>query len=204
MAAALKARQRTDGFWNVNLGYTNDYAGPEATGTSCFTYGMAWGINHGYLDANTYLPVVINGWNALANGALHHTSGADNGMLGYVQGTGDRPGSSQPVTYTSVPNFDDYGVGLFLLAGSQMYQLSSSPRLVLAPPVLTNQQVQLNFTIISSLTNVPLNLLQADQLDAGWVANRTAAFTTNIAGTSYRFTTTNNAATRFYRIQAGL
>lgn len=204
MAAALKAVQRSDGFWNVNLGYTNDWPGPEATGTSCFTYGMAWGINHGYLDANTYLPVIINGWNALANGALHHTSGTDNGFLGYVQGTGDRPSSSQPVTYNSVPNFDDYGVGLFLLAGSQVYQLSSSPGIVLAPPVLTNNQVQLNFTVISSLTNVPLNLLQTDQLGAGWITNRTAAFTTNIAGLSYRFTTTNNAAARFYRIQAGL
>jgi len=34
------------------------------------------GINHGHLDANTYLPAAINGWNALATGALHHTSDA--------------------------------------------------------------------------------------------------------------------------------
>jgi rhamnogalacturonyl hydrolase YesR len=204
MAAAIKAVQRPDGFWNVNLGYTNDYAGPEATGTACFTYGMAWGINRGHLDTNTYLPVVINGWNALANGALHHTTDTNNGFLGYVQGTGDRPSSSQPVTYTSVPNFDDFGVGLFLLAGSEMYRLSSSPGIVLAPPVLTNSQVRLNFKVISSLTNVPLNLLQTGRLDVGWITNRTAAFVTNIAGVSYCFTTTNGAAAQFYRVQAGL
>jgi rhamnogalacturonyl hydrolase YesR len=204
MAAALKAVQRSDGFWNVNLGYTNDYPGPESSGTACFTYGMAWGINHGYLDTNTYLPAVINGWNALASGALHHSTGADNGFLGYVQGTGNQPSSGQPVTYNSVPDFDDFGLGLFLLAGSQVYQLSSSPGIVLSPPVLTNHQVQLNFTVISSLTNVPLNLLQTDQLGAGWTTNRTATLTTNIAGISYRFTTPNSTSTRFYRIQAGL
>jgi rhamnogalacturonyl hydrolase YesR len=204
MAAALKAVQRSDGFWNVNLGYTNDYPGPESSGTACFTYGMAWGINHGYLDTNTYLPAVINGWNALASGALHHSTGADNGFLGYVQGTGNQPSSGQPVTYNSVPDFDDFGLGLFLLAGSQVYQFSSSPGIVLSPPVLTNHQVQLNFTVISSLTNVPLNLLQTDQLGAGWTTNRTATLTTNIAGISYRFTTPNSTSTRFYRIQAGL
>ena len=137
MAAALKAVQRPDGFWNVNLAYTNDYPGPESSGTACFTYGLAWGINHGYLDTNTYLPAVINGWNALANGALHHSAGADNGFLGYEQGSGSKPSDSQPVTYTSVPDFDDFGLGLFLLAGSQVYQLSSTPGITLAAPVLT-------------------------------------------------------------------
>ncbi|HTY87645.1 MAG TPA: glycoside hydrolase family 88 protein [Candidatus Acidoferrum sp.] len=204
MAAALKAAQRTDGFWNVNLGYTNDFPGPESSGTAGFTYGLAWGINHAYLDAKTYLPAAIAGWNALANGALHHTSGPNNGFLGYVQSTGSQPSDGQPVTYDGVPNFDDYGLGLFLLAGSQVYALSSSPGIVLAPPVLTNKEVRLDFTVISSLTNVPLNLLQAGQLDSGWITNRTATFTTNIAGLSYRFTATNNATARFYRIQAGL
>ncbi len=203
MAAALKAVQRTDGFWNVNLGYTNDFPGPESSGTACFTYGLAWGIRHGYLDANTYLPAVVNGWNALAIGALHHSTGLDNGFLGYEQSSGSQPADGQPVTYTSVPNFDDYGLGLFLLAGSQVYQLSSSPGIVMSPPVLTNNQAHLDFTIISSLTNVPLNLLQADQLGAGWITNRTAVFTTNVAGVSYHFTSSNNVATRFYRIQAG-
>jgi hypothetical protein len=75
---------------------------------------------------------------------------------------------------------------------------------MLSQPVLTNNQVQLNFTVISSLTNVLLNLLQTDQLGTGWTTDTTATLTTNIAGISYRFTTPNSAATRFYRIQAGL
>ena len=132
MAAALKAVQRSDGFWNVNLAYANDYPGPETSGTAMFTYGLAWGINKGYLDIYSYLPTVINGWNALAVGALHHDEGTNSGFLGYVQSTGDRPASGQPVTYTSVPNFEDYALGAFLLAGSEVYKLN-------ALPVITNQ-----------------------------------------------------------------
>src|SRR5579862_2622030 len=188
MAAAIRALQRPDGFWNVNLAYTNDYPGPESSGTACFTYGLAWGILHGYLDRNTYLPAVINGWNALAVGALHHSTGADNGFLGYEQASGDAPASGQPVTYTSVPDFDDFGLGLFLLAGSQVYQLSSPPGVVLAAPVVAGNQVQINFTVVSSFTNATISLLQTGQLGTGWVTNTTATLTTNVPGSSYCFT----------------
>ena len=47
----------------------------------------------------------------------------DDGMLGFVQGTGKQPSDSQPVTYDSEPDFDDFGLGCFLLAGSEVYQL---------------------------------------------------------------------------------
>ena len=43
-----------------------------------------------------------------------------NGFLGYVQGTGKEPKDGQPVTYKSVPDFEDYGVGCFLLAGTEV------------------------------------------------------------------------------------
>jgi unsaturated rhamnogalacturonyl hydrolase len=201
MAVAIKAVQRADGFWNVNLGYTNDFPGPESSGTACFTYGLAWGINHGYLDTNTYLPAVIAGWNALAVGALHHSTGSDNGMLGYEQPSGSYPTNN--FSYTSTPDFDDFGLGLFLLAGSQIYQLSSPPGIVLATPILTGKQVQLNFTVISSLTNATLNLLQTGKLGTGWTTNTTTTLTTNVSGISYCFTATNNATARFYRVQIG-
>ena len=201
MAAALKAVQRSDGFWNVNLACTNDYPGPEASGTSCFTYGLAWGINHGYLDRSNYLPAVINGWNALANGALHHSAGTANGFLGYEQSTGKQPSDGQPVTYTSVPNFGDFGVGLFLLAGSQVYQLSSPAGVTMATPVLEGGQLQLDFTVITSLTNAAFSLLQTAQLGGNWTTNSAALLTTIIPGASYRFTTTHDATCGFYRIQ---
>jgi rhamnogalacturonyl hydrolase YesR len=116
MAEALKARQRSDGFWNVSLDDPNDYGGPETSGTSFFTYGMAWGVNHGLLDSATYYPVVVAAWQGLCEIAIH-----ENGYLGYIQGVGSNPSSSQPVTYETT---SDFGVGAFLLAGSEVAKLA--------------------------------------------------------------------------------
>jgi rhamnogalacturonyl hydrolase YesR len=118
MCKALLRVQRDDGFWNVSLHDPNHYGGKETTGTSLFVYGMAWGINNGKLPEKKYLPAVIKGWNALSFESLH-----DNGFLGYVQGTGKEPSTGQPVTYDSMPDFEDYGLGCFLLAGCQVYKL---------------------------------------------------------------------------------
>lgn len=54
-------------------------------------------------------------WNGLVSTAVH-----PDGFLGYVQNVGDRPESSQPVTYDSTANF---GVGAFLLAGTELARL---------------------------------------------------------------------------------
>jgi unsaturated rhamnogalacturonyl hydrolase len=118
MLLALLKVQRPDGFWNASLHDPNNYGGKEATGTSLFVYGMAWGINHNVIDRKTYLPAVQKAWYALITESVHK-----NGFLGYVQGTGKEPKDGQPVTYTSQPDFEDYGLGCFLLAGSEVYKL---------------------------------------------------------------------------------
>lgn len=118
IAEALVPLQRKDGFWNASLHDPTHFGGKETTGTSLFVYGIAWGINHGYLDAKKYKPIVIKAWNAMVKDAVHA-----NGFLGFVQGTGKEPKDGQPVTYTSMPDFEDYGLGCFLLAGSEMYRM---------------------------------------------------------------------------------
>ena len=118
MAAAIQAVQRDDGFWNVSLHDPDHYGGPETTGTALFTFGFAWGINNDILDREEYLPTALAGWDALATESLH-----EDGFLGYVQSTGKQPSAGQPVTYESVPDFEDYGLGCFLLAGSEIYKL---------------------------------------------------------------------------------
>ncbi len=118
MSQALKACQRSDGFWNPSLHDESNYGGKEASGTSLFVYGMAWGVRRGLLDRDTYLPVLLKAWNALVTEAVH-----PDGMLGYVQGTGKEPKDSQPTTYDKEPDFDDFGVGCFLLAGTEVYKL---------------------------------------------------------------------------------
>jgi unsaturated rhamnogalacturonyl hydrolase len=116
MAAALATTQRSDGFWNVNLADPQHLPGPETSGTAFFTYGMAYGINSGLLDAATYQPVVARAWNGMVTNAVH----AD-GVLGWVQGVGSEPESSQPVTYDTTA---DFGVAGFLLAGTEVAALT--------------------------------------------------------------------------------
>lgn len=117
MMQALLPLQRPDGFWNVSLHDPTHFGGPELTGTALFVYGMAWGINHGLLNRKTYGPAAVKAWNAMTNTCVHPT-----GFLGYVQGTGKEPKDGQPVTYTSMPDFEDYGLGCFLLAGTELYK----------------------------------------------------------------------------------
>lgn len=117
MAKAIKKCQRTDGTWNVSLLCEANYGGKELTGTALFVYAMAWGVNNGYLSKHKYMPTIIRAWKAMC--ACVHP----NGRLGYVQGTGKQPSDSQPVTFDSVPDFEDYGVGCFLLAGAEMSKL---------------------------------------------------------------------------------
>ena len=119
MMYALIPVQREDGFWNVSLHDPNHFGGKELTGTALFVYAMAYGINQDILPREKFLPVVLQAWNGLANDCLH-----ENGFLGYVQGTGKEPKDSQPVLYDREPNFDDYGLGCFLLAGTEIYKLS--------------------------------------------------------------------------------
>lgn len=121
MAEALRKVQREDGFWNVSLHDPTHFGGKESTGTALFAYGMAWGVRNGVLDANVYRPVIAKAWHALSTEAVH-----PNGFIGYTQGTGKEPKDGQPVTYTSMPDFEDYGLGCFLLAGSEIYKLTSS------------------------------------------------------------------------------
>lgn len=116
MSAALLKCQREDGFWNASL-VSQDFAGPELTGTSLFLYGMSWGVRNGLLKKKDYLPAIEKAYKAAAS-CVHN-----DGFLGNVQGSGDRPASSQPVSYVREPDFDDYGLGCFLLGLTEYSRL---------------------------------------------------------------------------------
>ena len=118
MTKALLKRRQADGYWYVSLDDPQDFGGKELTGTALFIYGMAWGVRTGVLPANKFCPIIYETWNNMVKDCLH----AD-GALGYVQGTGKEPKDSQPVTYDKEPDFDDYGLGCFLLCGTEVYKL---------------------------------------------------------------------------------
>ena len=128
MAAAVLPIQRPDGFWSSSLVDPTHCAtlglagqdGPETSGTALFAYGLAWGLRKKFLD-DSYRPALLAAWNGLLTTALQ-----PNGLLGYVQSTGDRPCTdTTALGATKLANFDDYGVGAFLLAGSELFRIAA-------------------------------------------------------------------------------
>ena len=112
MAESLKNCQRKDGTWSMGLlGGVEGYPLKETSGTSFFTFGLAWGINNGILDRATYEPTIFKAWNALTECVT------EEGMLGYVQPVGAAPGDSY------ADKTEVYGVGAFLAAGTEVYKL---------------------------------------------------------------------------------
>lgn len=115
MAQAIMAAQRPEGYWTRSMLDPEHAPGPETSGTAFFTYGFLWGINNGYLDKKTYLPVVQRSWSYLSKTALQ-----PNGRVGYVQPIGERAIPGQVVNQQSTANF---GVGAYLLAATELYKL---------------------------------------------------------------------------------
>ena len=114
MAAKIAAIQSPDGLWRSGLLDPDSYDLPEVSGSAFFTFGIAYGLNEKILDRKTYLPVVEKSW----KGMLSHIY-AD-GRLGSIQPIDGQPGKFKPsASYV-------YGVGGFLLAGSEMHRLATA------------------------------------------------------------------------------
>ena len=112
MAAKILACQQSDGLWRASLLDPDDYPLKETSGSGFYTYALAWGVNQGLLDAAKYEPAIDKAW-----GALVECVDAD-GKLTHVQPIGADP-----------KKFDEnatevYGVGAFLLAGSEVYRIT--------------------------------------------------------------------------------
>ena len=110
MAAATLAVQGSDGLWRPGLLDPDAYPLPEISGSAFIAYAMAYGVNQGILDRATYWPAVEKAW----AGMLQHVY-AD-GRLGCIQPVGAAPGA-----FTETSSYV-YGVGAYLLAGSEIYK----------------------------------------------------------------------------------
>ena len=132
-AAKLKSIQYADGAWRSSLLNVTADGGacswssgkgipcdpvPETTGTANFCYALAWGINNGILPSGTFLPVVAKAWSWLSQSALH-----DDGLVGYCQ-----PGGAAPENNFASNSTNNFCVGQFLLASSQVSRLAANAR----------------------------------------------------------------------------
>ncbi|MGA7340846.1 MAG: glycoside hydrolase family 88 protein [Terracidiphilus sp.] len=110
MAAGMLSIQGKDGLWRPGLLDADSYPLPEISGSAFITYALAYGVNEGILDKATYWPAVEKAW----AGMLAHVY-AD-GRLGSIQPVGAAPGA-----FTETTSYV-YGVGAYLLAGSEIYR----------------------------------------------------------------------------------
>lgn len=108
MSAKIASLQQSDGLWKTGLLDPDSYSMSEVSGSAFYTYGLAWGIHHGLLDAKTFQPVVAKGW----SGMVSHIYAS--GRLGSIQ-----PVGAAPDAFTASSSYV-FGVGGFLLAGSEL------------------------------------------------------------------------------------
>jgi rhamnogalacturonyl hydrolase YesR len=103
--------QQPDGLWRSSLLDPANYPLKETSGSGFYCYALAWGVNQGLLDRPRFGPAVLNAWRGLSSCVT------DEGRLTHVQPIGADPKKFDE-TSTEV-----YGVGAFLLAGSEVYRL---------------------------------------------------------------------------------
>jgi unsaturated rhamnogalacturonyl hydrolase len=111
MANRIVALQQDDGLWRSSLLDAASYPLKETSGSGFFAYALAWGVNEGILERSAFQPAVLKAWAAL-NACI-----TSEGKLTHVQPIGADP-KKFPEDSTEV-----YGVGAFLLAGSEIYRL---------------------------------------------------------------------------------
>jgi len=111
MADKLVTCQQADGLWRSSLLDPESYPNPETSGSGFFCYAMTWGINQGLLDRAKFEPVIKKAWAGLT-GCIE-----DGGKLTHVQ-----PIGADPKKFDTGAT-ETYGVGAFLLAGSELYRM---------------------------------------------------------------------------------
>jgi len=114
MAAEIISIQQEDGLWRASLLDPESYPGGEASGSGFYCYALAWGINNGILDKETYLPAVEKAWVGL-NGLIQ-----PDGHVGWCQ-----PIGADPKKNFEANSWEVYGTGAFLLAGSEVIKLDN-------------------------------------------------------------------------------
>ncbi len=112
MCEKIAGLQQEDGLWRTSLLEPEAFPMPETSGTAFFCHAMAWGINRGVLNRNTYLPVVLRAWDGLVKAVN------DEGRLTWVQTVAANP------NVVRQEDTQEYAVGALLMAGAEMLKLA--------------------------------------------------------------------------------
>ncbi len=126
MADKLRECQQPDGLWRASLLDPDSYPLKETSSSAFCTYAFAWGFNQGLLDPDKFEGAINKGWQALMECVQ------SDGKLTHVQPVGADPKKfDENATET-------YGVGAFLLAGTEFYRMAVFMRTPVLPIKVTN------------------------------------------------------------------
>ncbi|HEY4670868.1 MAG TPA: glycoside hydrolase family 88 protein, partial [Gemmatimonadaceae bacterium] len=170
MADRIVTLQQPDGFWRASLLDPASYPMRETSGTGFYVYALGWGVNEGLLERSRFEPAVIKGWNALL-GSVH-----DDGKLVHVQPIGETP------VHFDEESTDVYGVGAFLLAGSEVYRLVGGSR----QAAISDRDGTPAFRVLAFFT------AKEDQAHISFVHEAVRWFPQTAAEYNFRFDTTSD------------
>ena len=108
LADRLVTIQREDGYWPTSLLDPDLITDPETSGTAFFGFGLAWGLNNGFIEGEQYEQSRDRAWDAM------RAATENSGMVGWVQQIGKDPQS------TTAGTSQLYASGGMLLFASEM------------------------------------------------------------------------------------
>ena len=113
MAAKILSRQQSDGLWRASLLDPASYPLKETSSSSFYTYALAWGVNQAPARWRTISTSAVK-----RPGPRSSAVWTGEGKLTHVQ-----PIGADPKKFAE-EGTEVYGVGAFLLAGSELYRMA--------------------------------------------------------------------------------
>lgn len=114
LAYSIAQYQMEDGLWRASLNDPEWIPTKETSGSAFFVYGMAKGINEGWLPKEYFAPIVLKGWSGLMSCVTPE------GKLGYTQIVAGSPHEVRP------QDNKDYAAGAFILAATELLEMDAS------------------------------------------------------------------------------
>lgn len=116
MSSSLMTRRTPGGGWGTSLSHPESCPVAETSATALIAFGLAKGVNMGWLDHDTYAPAVLQAYKVL------QANVSPAGDVQNIQPPWDRPSCS--FWATDNPNTDlNFGPGAFLMLSSEVLKL---------------------------------------------------------------------------------
>lgn len=110
----IQTDENGNGYWTQSICDPDIVPGYETSGTALDVYALLIGLRYGWLDAATYYPIALSGWNYLVNVALQGMD-SDAPYVGYAQPIGAAATQTTPAT-----SEQDFATGAFLECAVEM------------------------------------------------------------------------------------